>query len=478
MKIRSLRARLLLGTTVTMIVVLGLLGVAVDAFVHRTLVKEFDNALLSKAQAIASFVEQHDNEIRFEFDPQRMPEFVPGEHPAYFEVWVEGQQKETSPSLAKGESLSHGELTGTRTEFASVVLPDHRHGRVVAFPFAAYVDEEDNDAPSRRVYGVLFVAIETRDLDRTLATIRWMIAGLCLGAIGVCAAALLAVVNRAVHPVMAVASKIGSMRETDLSSRIEAAGLPSELCPMIDRLNGLLERLEAAFDRERSFTADVAHELRTPIAGLRTTLEVCRSRPRDPTVYATAIDRSLKVIHSMQTVIENLLLLARAESGQLAPVVAEVDLSDLVRDAWTAFAGRALESHLAVRMTLPEACIVPADTAKLRIVLTNLFDNAVSYTNPGGTIDIELSSVGAHTQFRISNSGNQITPEELPRLFERFWRKDEARSQTGLHAGLGLSLCQRLLSLSNATISAGVESDRFIIAFTLPQQPKSCVPAR
>jgi two-component system heavy metal sensor histidine kinase CusS len=467
MKIRSLRTRLLLGTTITMVVVLGLLGIAVDAFVHRTLVAEFDNALLSKAQAVASFVEQHGRDIRFEFDPQRMPEFGPGEHPAYFEVWVEGKREDVSPSLKKIESLSHGELTGLHTGFTAIDLPNRQHGRVVAFPFAAYLDEDDNVDPSARAHGVLYAAMGTRNLDRTLATIRWMIAGLCLGAIAVCGAALVAVVNNAVEPVRTVARKIGSMRETDLASPIDSTDLPSELSPMIDRLNGLLERLDAAFNRERAFTADVAHELRTPIAGLRTTLEVCRSRPRDPAVYAAAIDRSLKMIHSMQTVVENLLLLARAEAGQLALVVVEADLADLIRDAWSTFASRAAESKLGVNLNVPDSCIMPIDSGKLRIVLNNLFDNAVSYTNTGGTVDIGLNVDNCVADFRISNTNHQITPTELPRLFERFWRKDEARSQNGLHAGLGLSLCQRLLALSGVSITTHIEQDRFIIGFVL-----------
>ncbi|MGN6370668.1 MAG: histidine kinase dimerization/phospho-acceptor domain-containing protein [Phycisphaerae bacterium] len=467
----SLRARLLLGATLTMVIVLTLLGIAVDASVHRTLSAEFNAALLAKVQAIASFVEQHEHRIVFEFDPSRTPEFQPGPHAAFFELWVDGKRIHISPSLEEFQSLPHAGLSGDETQYADIRLPDGRRGRLVAFPFTPYLDE-DAAPSSPQSQGVLYAAMQTTDLDRTLDSLRFTIAALCLAAIVICGATLLLVVSRATHPLRAVARKIESLHETDLSARVHVAGLPAELRPTIDRLNALLDRLESAFSRERAFTADVAHELRTPIAGLRTTLEVCRSRPRDPAVYAAAIDRSLKVIHSMQTVIENLLLLARADSGQLPLSLTQTDLPALIRDAWSAFAPRAADANLSVRFNLPDTCILPLDAPKLRIVLTNLFDNALSYTEPGGAIEIELLPAATCTQFRISNTvggATQLAPHELPRLFERFWRKDASRSQTGLHAGLGLSLCQRLLALSNIPITPTLDAHRFTLSLTLPQ---------
>ncbi len=466
---QSLRTRLLLGTTLTMVLVLGLLGFAVDASIRRTLTAEFDNALLSKAQALASFVEQHDQEIRFEFDAQRMPEFAPGPHPAYFEVWLEGKRTDTSPSLPKDQSLSHADLPARQTGFARILLPNGHLGRLVAFPFSAYADDDEAQHP-RASRGILYAAVETAELDRTLASLRFTIAALCLAAIAVCGAALLAVVNRARPPPPHRRQKDRSpLRDRPL--RPHPRRRPPLRTPPHDRSPQRSPRSPRVRLHPRTRpTADVAHELRTPIAGLRTTLEVCRSRPRDPVVYTAAIDRSLKVIHSMQTVIENLLLLARAESGQLPLNLADTDLPEFIRDAWSTFAPRAAE--LTVRFNLPDTCVLPIDAPKLRVVLTNLFDNAISYTSPAGTIDIDLLPTPTHTELRVSNTvekSDQLAAHELPRLFERFWRKDSARSQTGLHAGLGLSLCQRLLALSNATITPTIDSDRFTITLLLPQ---------
>src|SRR5262249_6299830 len=159
--------------------------------------------------------------------------------------------------------------------------------------------------------------------------LRWLTLGLCAGAMLLSGGALWWAVSRATRPVRRLAEQIGELRETDLSA-LDARGLPTELVPVVDRLNALLLRVGEAFTPERGVSADVAHELRTPLAGLLATLEVCRSRPRDSEGYETAIDKSLKMLSLMQGLVENLLLLARAEGGQLTLRVMEVDMGELM----------------------------------------------------------------------------------------------------------------------------------------------------
>ena len=150
--------------------------------------------------------------------------------------------------------------------------------------------------------------------------------------------------------------------------------------------------------------------------------------------------------------------------------MADVDFADLVREAWSPFESRAREKNLVFNWNFPEPLIVSCDSGKIRIVLANLFDNAVSYTNAEGEISVRLLERGdTAVEFEIANPESQVTAEEIPRLFERFWRKDQARSQTGLHAGLGLSLCQRLLLLSNSAITANVQNGWLRVSFVLPR---------
>ncbi len=313
------------------------------------------------------------------------------------------------------------------------------------------------------------VARDTEDIEDELFEEMWIVVVLCAAAIGISGVTLVMVVNRAVRPMETVATQIEAVREEDLSVRVDAAGIPVELVPLVEKLNGLLARLGRAFERERGFTADVVHELRTPLAGMRATLEVCRSRPRDEVGYAGAIDKSLAMLGAMQRMVENLLLLARAESGQLAMAAKEVEVAALVREAWAAFAGRAAERGLRVEWMLPERCAARCDPENLRIVLNNLFDNAVTYAAAEGVVEIVVSAGNRVVEISISNSGCDLAGEDVQRVFERFWRSDAARTQTGVHAGLGLSLCQRLMTVMGGSVGATCEGGVFTVKVRLRQ---------
>jgi two-component system, OmpR family, heavy metal sensor histidine kinase CusS len=458
---RSLRLRLLIGTSVAMAVVLTLLGLAIYFSMWRSLLWEFDGGLLTQAKALGGMVEQHGQRLKFEFDAQQMPEFNSGRRAEYFEIRFDGGKV-----LVRSNSLGNGDLAaGISTR--DVILPDGRRGRSLSIRFSARVDHDDDEEGDGAAAQSLelTVARDTADLDQTLLRLRWLLVGLCAGAIVVSGAALIFVVGRAVRPVNRLAAEIGALRETDLGRRLDLPDVPAELAPVVQRLNGLLGRLENAFGRERAFTADVAHELRTPLAGLTTTLEVCRSRPRDNPAYEAAIDKCRKMIDRMQAMVESLLLLARADGGQLAAVQRRVDLSLLLSECWAVCQVRAEQRGVVVGWEVPSGCIVESDADKLRIVFQNLLDNAVSYVDDGGTIRVVVDAEAVE----ISNSGSGVGSEELPHLFERFWRGDQARTDTGVHCGLGLSLCRRLMELLGGQISVNaVRGGSFVVRCAVP----------
>jgi signal transduction histidine kinase len=205
--------------------------------------------------------------------------------------------------------------------------------------------------------------------------------------------------------------------------------------------------LEESFAREKSFTADVAHELRTPLAGITTTLEVCRSRRREPDAYEQAIDECRAMTQRLQSMIETLLLLARADAGQLPMKMHPVDLNQLLRECWQAVAARAAERSLNLQSGSQADCIVQSDPDKLRMVISNLLDNAVSHANDGGSIRWVVQRENEAVVIEITNSGSAVAAGDVEKLFDRFYRGDVSRTDTGLHCGLGLSLCRRLLGL-------------------------------
>jgi len=314
---------------------------------------------------------------------------------------------------------------------------------------------------------LLAMARPTRDLENTLARLRWLLIVVFLAAVIASVAVMALAIRQGLVPVGELAASIEKVGVADLSERIAANGTPRELLPVVDRLNDLLARLDLAVTRERSFSADVAHELRTPLAGLETTLEVCASRDRNAVAYQQVVQSCLNITRGMKLMVNNLLLLARAESRQLAPAAESVDLEKLINDCWSHFAAKAQERGLSVEFDVPQTQIT-TDPNLLRIIFNNLFDNAVVYCEDRGTINVRTAAHDDITDVSITNTAPHIPPEKLAHIFDRFWRDDAARSAAGLHCGLGLTLCCRITTLLGGAINASSVNDAFTITLKLP----------
>jgi len=468
--IRSLRMRLFLGVTLVAAIALAALAVAVDRSVARVLTDEFDRVLLQKARALSSMVEQQDGEVHFDFQRTDFPEFEAGPHPAYFQIWLDGNTYQRSPSLSESGNLPLADAT-TLSHGLLATLPDHLPGRMIRWEFQPFLETAEgvpSPATHPRPHGVVLVAQNTAGLDQTLARVRFTVITLCTAATLFLGAALLIVVRRTLAPVETLAKQIASLNETGLHHLPVSDALPTELRPVAGRLNELLDKLAAAFERERHFTADVAHELRTPLAGLLATLEVCRSRPRDAADYQAAIDKSLVMLYQMQALVERLLFLARAEGGQLTARQEPIDIAALALECWSSRESTAALRKLSLSIEQPEGLQAVADTQLLTVVFNNLLDNALSYAAANSSLRLHISPVEGVLRVALSNTGHVLTPADLPHLFERFWRKDAARAHSGIHAGIGLGLCKRLLELQGGTLLVRLDGDTYFVVFELP----------
>jgi two-component system sensor histidine kinase QseC len=303
----------------------------------------------------------------------------------------------------------------------------------------------------------MVVAGDSSEMERTLARIGWLLALVCGTATLASAGSMIWIVRRGLKPVDVLAGKIGRMDDSNLGQRLDLDGTPSELMPVTQRLNELLGRLEEAFSREKSFSSDVAHELRTPLAGVEAALEVCASRPRKPEEYQQTIGRCLDAARRMHGMVDNLLMLARVESHQVKITCEVVAIADLLDECWRLFAARAGERSLHVQFHVEPQCHLRTDREKLRLILHNLLDNAVNYANAGGSIQVKVGRSGDRLTLCISNSGNCLSKEQAEHVFERFWRGDAARAATGAHCGLGLTLCRRIVELLDGSIAVRCE---------------------
>jgi two-component system sensor histidine kinase QseC len=450
--VRSIRRRLLGGTAIGVALAFAISGVLVLVLARSSLYAQFDDALVARAAALATLVEFDDGAVVVEADPAG----APGEQ-AYFEVW-EGERV-----LMRSTSLGAGDLERSEGPQAlrTVMLPDGSDGRQITMRFAAR-REPDDPSTEPAPTATLVLARPSTELSTAVARLGGVLIGVGVFGTLLCLAILGVVVRFGLAPMRSLAAAIAELREGDIAVKLEAATTPRELAPIVERLDDLLRRLAAAFARQRELTAEIAHELRTPIAGLRATIEVAMSRDDRPVEkYRAALADCLAITRQTERLVETMLSLARLDADP-APAAREVvDLDALLRECLATIAARAAERNVAIVTALP-AVTASTDSAKLQLVLNNLLDNAVSYVDAGGTIRVEVA-LGAIT---ISNTGCTLAPADAERVFDRFWRGDAARSAR-IHAGLGLALCKKLVTLLGGTIDARVDDGSFVVVVTL-----------
>lgn len=272
---------------------------------------------------------------------------------------------------------------------------------------------------------------------------------------------------RALEPIDAITRTAQRISAEDLHARLDLPPTPDEVGRLASTFDGMLARLDGAFQRERQFTADASHELRTPLAAMEAILTVTRERPRSGLEYDQALDDLTAQTQRLRRLIEDLLRLARGETRRLA-IHEQIDLSNLLGDVVESMRPLADERALTLSAQIaPDLRLVGDSDGLIRLWL-NLLDNALKYTNRGGA---ELCAQRSNGQIVVTvrDTGIGIAPEHLSSLFERFYRVNAARSNSG--AGLGLSIAQEIAQAHGGTITvASVVEKGTTFTVQLPSQ--------
>lgn len=316
---------------------------------------------------------------------------------------------------------------------------------------------------------VAMVIVATGTMDRHLAHLRWLLVLVVLGVMAVATAIQAWILRRSLRPLQILAEDIARRDRTEALVPFSASPRPVELRPVAERLDELMERLAEALARERRIGAAVAHELRTPLAGLRATLEVALIDPATPDRERRRAGTCLGIIEQMQRILEALLMLARIDAGRVEMRMAPVDLSQRLASARDAVDALARERRLAWRWEVPSGVLLTGDAALLDLVMGNLLGNAVAHADEGGDVVVALQRGGDGIRLEVGNSGSRVAAEDAERVCERFWRGDSARSDTAHHCGLGLALCRDVLHIMGGAIAITTEpGGRFIVRVRLP----------
>jgi heavy metal sensor kinase len=241
----------------------------------------------------------------------------------------------------------------------------------------------------------------------------------------------------------------------NLSRRLEVPKPHDELRRLTETLNAMLGRIESSFHKIRQFTADASHDLPTPVAVMRATAEIALRKPRTQSEYEEALSRVLQTSVETSAMLENLLMIARADAGAAGLEMHAVDLTAHIRRAQEHGAILAATKSLSFTSQLPDsAVLVKADAIAIDRLLMILVDNAVKYTPPGGRCEIALSMSEAEAHIAVKDSGVGIESEDLDSIFERFYRADKTRSREISGAGLGLSIARWIANVHGGSITA------------------------
>ncbi|MES2705919.1 MAG: HAMP domain-containing sensor histidine kinase [Verrucomicrobiota bacterium] len=467
---KSLQGRLLLGIFACLTATLAVGGVLVHRVIDARLREEFDSGLTEKLRFYTTT-------MKLVSDSQA-PVFKMGDaewwrlsappNPDYVEFWYWPRDKFIFrlPSLQQ-KDLPLVPLRGGESVFTDLTLFGNTPVRMLTQ--AVYPSQES--VVGKPIAVRIAVAKETKFLVEALNEVRWFLIKtglLTTGALMLCARWI---VRRAARHVHTLSHQIEAMPLVDSDERFALPGAPSELQPVVRRLNALMDRVGSAIEHERMFTSNAAHELRNPLAAIRSSVEVALSRTRKPEEYEETLEAVLESQNGMQRVVDHLLLLARLESGHKIHEFSmeAVSLSKLLRNAWRPSFDRASDRRLKVTWQVEEPghdLLIPV--ALIGIVLRNLFDNATSYTPEGGQIRISAAVSGGTATIAVANTNPGITEANLDNTFSPFWRSDPNASGHRGNAGIGLALVRRIMDTMQGQAEARLEGDFLEYRLTFP----------
>ena len=283
--------------------------------------------------------------------------------------------------------------------------------------------------------------------------------------------------DRALRPIDRITRTAQAINASDLTQRIGYRGPADEVGRLATTFDRMLERLQAAFERERRFTADASHELRTPLTALKGRIGVTLSQPRTRAEYEGTLQDLEQEVDRLIRLGTDLLFLAWLDQGRLRWQPETLDLSDLLDAVVEQVQPLAGSKGLTLAEQVPPELLIRGHPDQLIRLFLNLLDNAIKYTPPGGQVAVRAEGTGTEVRVAISDTGPGIQPEHLPHLFERFYRVEAARSRDTGGAGLGLAIAYEIARWHGGTLEAQSEPGQgTTFTVCLPTQPPAARP--
>lgn len=293
-------------------------------------------------------------------------------------------------------------------------------------------------------------SLDTIDSQLNQFARKLFVVGSCLLIIGLLGGWVIS--SRMIRPLKRISSSASRISADNLSERIDTARVETELLPLAEVLNDAFSRLQTTFEQLTRFTADASHELRTPLAIIKANVELALLRPRSTDEYRETLQTCLQSIVRLTQLVEGLLTLARADAGQWVPRQDTVNLDVVVNDVAQQLKPFADAGQVLIKTDVSAVDVI-GDEATLSRVVMNLVENAIRYNHPGGHVRLYLGTKDDDAILKVTDTGSGIPEEDQPRVFERFFRADKARSRDIGGNGLGLAICKSIIDAHHGTIT-------------------------
>ncbi len=418
----SLKRRLLFLALTTATVI----WMAAAVFTYFDASEEFGEILDAYLEQSATLLLVEASNNRRETEPAYVPLLNDSRRVA-FQIWDGGHVLRLHSPDAPEQPLANGE-----PGFSDQII-DGKHWRV----FTTW-----DSAKSRLVH----VAELSKDRDELSRDIAGNLLRPLSFSVPLLALLLWITVTRGLRPLVKLTGEVAE-RDLDNLSQLDVGRAPREIVPLVERINNLFARIDASLQKERRFTADAAHELRTPVAGIKAQVQVARTAANEAD-RAHALDNAVIGCDRAAHLIDQLLTLARIDvlSAELAE---PCPLQTIATEAIAAIAPMALNQNVRLELTEGRETVVPGNPALLRILLRNLIDNAVRHTRPGTLVRVSIAEEDEQIRLSVTDNGPGIPESELDRVMERFYRP---LGTEGSGSGLGLSIVKRIAEVHCASL--------------------------
>jgi heavy metal sensor kinase len=448
--LKSIKIRLTVWYLVGIMLLLVVFGTVAYFMLKKTLYRNLDEALRARVAELETSITVEDNKISFE---QKFNDLIL----IYDADSALSQRLGPNVRFSKIEEMVQQALFG-QSGYSTDTTTEGQEVRLYAAPF---------NLDSRTRIAIV-VGRPTREIRNMLSIFRVVIIYSALGVLLLAGFGGMFLANRTLRPVDHITDIAREIGEGDLSRRIDIQS-EDEMGRLASTLNWMIARLEEAFQKQRQFAADASHELRTPLAIIQAESSLALDKRRTQAEYRRSLELVSQEVSYMSEIIAKLLLLARQDAASEPAEFQDVNVKDLMSEISSDLEALAQEKGVTFSLGSMDDLTVKGDKFKLKQLFLNILDNAIRYTPSGGSVSSSLARKNGSALVSISDTGIGIPAEDLPFIFDRFYRVDKARSRANGGLGLGLAIASSIARLHGGAIEVESQVGKgSIFRVTLP----------